>query len=334
MNALLNKLGTRQSTVAIDFGAEAVRVSALHHDAGGAWVVRSVFTLPSVDLAQGMPASVVHAFAERVRSMGLRGCRARVTISAIGFQTETATLPTLKEDELAASARFEAIGRLGVDETDTIIRHHALGGTGETSKVLLLTLPMLTARHAAEAVVAAGLHPESVEHAALAALSGVCQHQRGPESGLIAVLHVEPRAATVMLHRDGQLIFLRALRGEWTVLPAQAPAFDATMHEGDIPLESQDSDAGWRWSSLAEETLRCLRQGCGEAAWPERMFLSGAAACDRSLADALQGVCGMPVSAVACRGWAKAEMSLDAGWAACLGAATHDRARVSTRRAA
>ena len=51
MNALWNKLGTRQVTVAIDFGAEAVRVSALHHQADGAWVVRSAFTLPSVDLA-------------------------------------------------------------------------------------------------------------------------------------------------------------------------------------------------------------------------------------------------------------------------------------------
>jgi len=334
MNALLNKLGTRQLTVAIDFGADAVRVSALHRATDGGWVVRGAFTLPAVDLAQGMPASVVRAFAERVRAMGLRGCRARVTISAIGFQTETATLPTLQDDELAASARFEAIGRLSVDETDTIIRHHVLGATGDASRVLLLTLPVLTARHAAEAVVAAGLHPESVEHAALAALAGVCQHQRGPETGLVAMMHVEPRAATVMLHRDGELVFLRALRGEWTAAPAQAPSFDATMHEGDIPLESQDPDAGWRWSSLAEETLRCLRQGCGDAAWPERMFLSGATACDRSLADALQGVCGMPVSAVACRDWASSDRSLDAGWAACLGAATHDRVRVSQRRAA
>lgn len=334
MNALLNKFGTRQATVAVDFGADAVRVAALRRGEDGAWAVQSAFALPAVDLSQGMPASAVHALSDRVRAAGLRGCRARVTISAIAFQSETATLPSLEQGELAASARFEAIGRLGVDEADTIIRHFTLGGTGDTRQVLLLTLPALTARHAAEAVVASGLQPESIEHAAVSVISGVCGHQHEAEVGLTAFLHVEPRAATVMQLRDGRLTFLRALRGEWTAAPTAAPVVEATAHEGDIPLDTVDSDTGWRWSSLAEETLRCLRQACGDASWPDRLVVSGAAAGDRSLVDALRGVCGMPVAAAACPTWARAEQTLDAGWAACLSAAMHESGRASQRRAA
>lgn len=333
MKALLNNLAARQATVAVDFAADAVRVVALTRAAEGGWSVRQAFTLPAVDLAQGMPESVNRVFAARVRAAGLIGARARVTISAIGFQTEIATLPALEESELAASARFEAIGRLGVDEADTVIRHATLGGTGDSRQVLLLTLPALTARHAAEAVVASGLRPECMEHAAFAALAGTCGMQPELQAGLTALLHVEPRAATVMLHRDGRVVFVRAMRGEWTLAVPSAPA-SAVSHDGDIPLEPVDPEAGWRWSSLAEETLRCLRQSCGEASWPDRMVVTGAAANDRALIDALHGVCGMPVAPAACGTWATANITLDAGWAACLGACSRERAAGAKRRAA
>lgn len=327
MNALMNKLGTRQATVAVDFGADAVRVAAVGRASDGSWVVQHAFTLPAVDLAQGMPASIMQALTARVRAAGLRGCRARVTISAAAFQSDTASLPALEEGELAASARFEAIGRMGVDETDTVIRHLTLGGTGDSRQVLLLTLPMLTARHAAEAMVASGLRPETIEHSALAAVVETCGHQSELASGITAFVQVEPRSATVMLHRAGRVSFLRALRGEWTAAAA-TPVVEATVHEGDIPLDPVDADAGWRWSSLAEETLRCLRQACGENAWPDRLVLGGAAAGDRSLVDALRGVCGVPVIAAPCAAWVRSSIALDAGWAGCLAAATHDRARI------
>lgn len=333
MNALMNKLGARQATVAVDFGADAVRVAVLGRGRDGGLKADHSFTLPAVDLAQGMPESVSRALAARVRAMKLVGCRARVTISALAFQVETATLPALSESELEASARFEAIGRFGIDEDDSIVRHLTLGGSGDARQVLLMTLPVLTARHAAEAIVAAGLRPESVEHAAFAALEGACVHQPELESGLTALLHVEPRIATLMLHRDGRLLFVRAMRGEWTVAAPSAPVA-ATPIEGDIPLDPVDSDAGWRWSSLAEESLRFLRQGCGETSWPDRLVVSGAAACDRSLIEALRGVCGMPVAAAPCAQWAAAEVTLDAGWAACLGAGLRADAGASHRRAA
>lgn len=324
MKALFDNLTARQATVAVDFGADAVRVAAMTRGADGAWSVRQAFTLPAVDLAQGMPESVLRVFTARVHAARLVGARARVTISAIGFQSDTATLPALEENELAASARFEAIGRLGVDEADTIIRHMTLGGTGEARQVLLLTLPTLTARHAAEAVVASGLRPESIEHAAFAALSGACGFQPELTTGVTALLQVEPRAATLMLHRDGRVVLLRAMRGEWTMACAAAPV-SAASHEGDIPLDPVDPEAGWRWSSLAEETLRRLRQSCGDANWPDRLVVTGAAASDRSLIDALHGVCGMPVGAANCGSWAVSQITLDAGWASCLGACSRER---------
>lgn len=332
MNALMDKLGTRQATVAVDFGADAVRVAALRRGPDGRWSVAHAFTLPAVDLAQGMPASVLQTFAARVRAAGLRGCGARVTVRTAAFQTDTASLPALEESELAASARFEAIGRLGVDETDTVIRHLTLGGTGDARQVLLLTLPMLTARHAAEAVVASGLRPGSVEHAALAALDGVQGNQSATAEGLTALVHAENGSATVMLLRAGRVTFLRALRGEWKASAAPVPPVDARSQDGDIPLDPVDTDAGWRWSSLAEDTLRCLRQACGDGAWPDHLVVSGAAACDRGLIEALGGVCGTPVTAASCDTWAQSSITLDAGWAACLGAAMHERA--PRRRAA
>jgi hypothetical protein len=322
MSHFFDNLGARQATVAVDFGLDAVRVAMLRGSTDGAMQVQQAFTLPAVDLGHGVPESTMESFRARIRAAGVTGCHARITLPAPAFQSE-----------LAASARFEAIGRLGIDETSTIIRHLALGGTADARQVLLLTLPMRTASHAVEMAVAAGLQPESVEHAAFAALHGVATNRAEAGSGFTALLHAEPRSATLILQRDEQVVFMRSLRGEW-VIGAPRTAAPATHHEGDIPLEPVDDGSAWRWSSLAEETLRCLRQGCGDAAWPDRLVVSGPLACDRSLVEALRGVCGMPVEAADCASWSKASITLDAGWGACLGAAGRERAAMRGRRAA
>lgn len=319
MSRFLNNLGARQATVAVDFGLDAVRVAVLRIAAGGGMEVQQAFTLPPVDLAHGVPQSMMQSFAARIRSAGVSGCRARITLPAPAFQSEIATLPSLEASELAASARFEAIGRLGVDESSTIIRHLTLGGTADARQVLLLTLPMHTARHAVEMAVAAGLQPESVEHAAFASLRGACLRQPEAGSGFTALLHVEPRSATIVLFREGRTMFLRSLRGEW-VMSAPRTSAPITLQDGDIPLEPADDASVWRWSSLSEETLRCLRQGCGEAAWPDRLVLTGVVAADRTLVEALGGVCGMPVQTAGCANWVRASAEIDAGWASCLGA--------------
>ena len=64
------------------------------------------------------------------------------------------------------------------------------------------------------------------------------------------------------------------------------------------------------------------------------MVVTGAAGNDRALIDALHGVCGMPVAPAACDRWVKANVTLDAGWAASLGAAIRSRAGETKRRAA
>ncbi|MFM8641838.1 MAG: hypothetical protein ACKOEP_03250, partial [Phycisphaerales bacterium] len=120
------------------------------------------------------------------------------------------------------------------------------------------------------------------------------------------MLHLEDRAATLAMVRDGNLAFFRTVRGDWS--PTAAPA--APTHAGGmttmlrladepIPLEDPEAGpAGWRWCSLAEESLRCLRhvQRAASSWWPRAIVLTGPAAVDPQAAATVESVCGAPTS--------------------------------------
>jgi hypothetical protein len=120
------------------------------------------------------------------------------------------------------------------------------------------------------------------------------------------MLHLEDRAATLAMVRDGNLSFFRTVRGDWS--PSAGPA--APTHAGGmttmlrladepIPLENTDAGpAGWRWCSLAEESLRCLRhfQRAASNWWPRAIVLTGPAAVDPQAAATVESVCGAPTS--------------------------------------
>ena len=327
---------TKQTTaIAVDFAADALRCIAIEHAVDGTWTRRVAFELPAAPLDRSMDDSALREFSAKVSEAGLTGCKCRVTIASHLFRMDMAQLTSMSENELAKSARFEAIDRFNVNEADVMIQHASLPcKTAGKSALLLLSVPLLYIRNATQAVMAAGLSPCSIENAACAALHGAELRHDGFNIGLIAFMHIEPQQAVLLLMKDGQLQAIRAMQGDWAVA---APSTEVATNTNDnsLALEPVASEGAWRWSSLAEETLRCMRQACVESSLPTRMLVTGAPSSDHELLETFKGVCGLESVSLNSAGWSTgAEKLTSDTWAAALGAASLDFKNISSARAA
>ena len=327
---------TKQTTaIAVDFAADALRCIAIEQAADGTWTRRVAFELPAAPLDRSMDDSALREFSAKVSEAGLTGCKCRVTIASHLFRMEMAQLTSISENELPKIAHFEAIGRFNVNEADVMIQHASLPcKTAGKSALLLMAVPLLIIRNATQAVMAAGLSPCSIENAACAALHGAELRHDGFNTGLIAFMHIEPQQAVLLVMKDGQLQSVRAMQGDWAVA---APSTEVATNTNDnsLALEPFASQDAWRWSSLAEETLRCMRQACVESSLPTRMLVTGAPSSDHELLETFKGVCGLESVSLNSAGWSTgAERLTSDTWAAALGAASLDFKNISSARAA
>ena len=327
---------TKQTTaIAVDFAADALRCVAIEQAADGTWTRRVAFELPAAPLDRSMDDSALREFSAKVSEAGLNGCKCRVTIASHLFRMDMAQLPSMSENELAKSAHFEAIDRFNVNEADVMIQHASLPcKTAGKSALLLLSVPLLYIRNATQAVMAAGLSPCSIENAACAALHGAELRHDGFNTGLIAFMHIEPQQAVLLVMKDGQLQSVRAMQGDWAVA-APSTEVDTNTIDNSLALEPVASQDAWRWSSLAEETLRCMLQACVASSLPTRMLVTGAPSSDHKLLETFKGVCGLESVSLNSAGWSTgAEKLTSDTWAAALGAASLDFKNISSARAA
>ena len=327
---------TKQTTaIAVDFAADALRCIAIEQAVDGTWTRRVAFELPPAPLDRSMDDSALREFSARVSEAGLTGCKCRVTIASHLFRMEMAQLTSMSENELAKSAHFEAIDRFNVNAADVMIQHASLPcTTAGKSALLLLSVPLLYIRNATQAAMAAGLSPCSIQNAACAALHGAELRHDGFNIGLIAFMHIEPQQAVLLLMKDGQLQSVRAMQGDWAVA-APSTEIATNTNDNSLALEPVASEGAWRWSSLAEETLRCMRQACVESSLPTRMLVTGAPSSDHELLESFRGVCGLESVSLNSAGWSKgAEKLTSDTWAAALGAASLDFKNISSVRAA
>lgn len=303
--------------VAIDFGRSSTRLLQLNHADGIAYGCRAAAEIPGAGMPGGSgPLASEADLGSRMRQVldGLGFVRglATVTVPAECFQSDIARMPQMTDAELADSVRFEALDRFGIRPEDSSIGHVRLGGTaGGTQEVLMLALPRAWVQRASAIASAAGLGLVRIEHAALAALRAVGRQRASEcadpaEAQDFAMLHLEDRVATLAIVREGNLSFMRSIAGDWA--PAGMTSIRRTasgrgtslrLADDDIPVGSEGGpcdSAGWRWCSLAEESLRCLRhfQRTSGGWWPRAIAITGPAAMDPQAAATIESVCGAP----------------------------------------
>jgi len=340
------------SLVAVDFGTTTVRllqVTGQHVTA---------MELPC-EIFAGDP---VHGSpdpgglgADIQRSMtggGFQGRRCAVTLPASCFLSDTIVLPELDDDDRADSLRWEAVDRFSVEHDDVAVGALRLrvptgativnpgsGGSGTPAPAplpavpggsagtehVLIALRRTTAMHALNPLVAAELTPVRVESAALAGLRTAWAHWARTSHEPLAFVHIEPTLATFLLARDQELVFHRAMPGQYQLAtttlshkvtassrlhatePPPRPGATSTSGRaaapaGDpdaIPVEVRSPAAdrrAFRWSGLADEILQCLRyverRGAGQ--WPGGLITSGPCAGQVELLATLESICGVP----------------------------------------
>lgn len=300
--------------IAADFGRSGVRLLQLAPGAAEYMCTAAAEIPGSVVAGNGSqldPATMAARIHDALRGLGFRGQRIAATLPAELFQVDMARLPAMADEELAESVRFEATDRFGIDRDGHAIGHLRLGGTaGGGTEVLMMAVPRSAVSAACAALGTRDTHAFRIEHAALAALRAIGR-QRASEcddpadARDYALLHLEDRVATLVLLRDGAVAFLRAIRGDWA--PAGATQLRRTqagrpivLDDGAIPLDGPvpDGTASWRWCTLAEESLRCLRHFEKSTAgwWPRELVLTGPAAMDPQAAATVESVCGVRAS--------------------------------------
>ncbi|MBM4098532.1 MAG: hypothetical protein FJ260_01040 [Planctomycetes bacterium] len=301
--------------VAVDFGRSSVRLLQLA--AGGtAYRCLAAAEIPGSLLEGNGPRLDADAMSARiretVRGLGFSGQRATATLPAELFQTDIARLPAMDDKELAESVRFEALDRFGMDADSAVIGHLRLGGTaGGGNEVLMFAVPREAVATATRAVNTGDTAAVRIEHASLAALRAATRQRlsecEDPAAARdYALLHLEDRVATLLVLREGNICFLRSIRGEWAsagmtmIGRTRTGRTMAGLGEGAIELESDTGDHGtaWRWCALAEESLRCLRhvERASGGWWPQEVAITGPAAVDPEAAATVESVCGVRTS--------------------------------------
>ena len=118
--------------IAVDFGRSSVRVLQL--GAGGtAYRCAAAAEIPGTVFEGNGPRFEPLAMAERirgaVRGLGFAGNRVSATLPAELFQVDIARMPSMSDQELAESVRFEALDRFGLESSEAVVGFLRLGAT-------------------------------------------------------------------------------------------------------------------------------------------------------------------------------------------------------------
>jgi hypothetical protein len=318
-----------RATVALDLGTDGVRAIVL--DEGPGVRDSAFFRTPAGEQPWG--DSVRAELTRWVRAHGLHGASAQLVLNARVILADTAVMPAMPDAELSTSVRFEAADRWNLDQVSSVVRHMRLAtGSSTAQSILLLATRQEQLDAAVDLALHSGLHPTHVECAPLAAARGAVRWNRSIVEGDVAMLHLDPRVATLMVLRGGELAMFRSIEGEWG---RNGLRTRHTSADGDIPLEPDHDHPAWRWAGLAEEVLLLLRNGCTQSNWPGRMVLTGPCATESELLQTLQGVCGLSVTFAGSDRWIPASESLtDESWASAIGCLAEEPATAEARRAA
>jgi len=346
------------SLIAVDFGSTTVRllqVAGQHVTA--VELPCEIFASDPVNGAPD-PGGLSEDLQRVIEGGGFHGRRCAVALPSSAFLTDIVAIPEFEDEDRVEGLACEAVDRFGVKPEEVTAGALVLAppptptiapavpppvanpGAPTGPEQLLLAVRRRTAMLALEPLLRAELAPVRLEHAALAALRAAWAHWSRQPRGVVAFVHVEPTLATMLMARDGALLFHRAIAGQFGTPRSAAAAGDPDA----IPLEVRAAGAdrrAFRWSGLADEILQCLRyverRGAGQ--WPSALIASGPCAGQVELIATLESICGVPTHAMTGCGVVDplpATLSPEI-WATALGMAAVDleqRTLLDTRRAA
>lgn len=358
------RMATRRNTslIAVDFGAQAVRV--LQVVAQHVTAMELPCEIFASDPVHGSadPGGLGQDLARALDGGEFQGRRCAVTLPSSCFLADSVVLPELGDEERGESLRWEAVDRFAVEHDEVTVGALPLrAGSGATivgsiapnapaptpganspagSENLLIALRRATAMRALEPLLHAGLAPVRLESAALAGLRTAWAHWSRTSNEPLAFVHIEPSMATVLLARSNELLFHRTIAGQFQSTRTIAAA--ANPDEIPVEVRGPGSDRrAFRWSGLADEILQCLRyverRGAGQ--WPGGLITSGPAAGQVELLATLESICGVPSQTTSAAGVVDplpATLS-PSTWAAALGTAAIDldpQTQLDARRAA
>lgn len=314
--------------IAVDYGRRSIRMLQASRGSHG-YACTAAEELPGWVLAANDDENIGNALAESLRKIvskcGFVGNTCSLVLPAELFQSDTARLPVMSDAELKQSIEFEATDRFGVDKATTSLGYIRLGQPlAGQQDVLIMAAPRTAVDAAVRPARSAGLGAVHLEHAAFAALRTIARQRRAEivdetEAANFAMVHLEDRIATLVVVHEGTPTMVRSVLGDWApermtaarsavrspgqraqpAAPARVPSSGDTAIsiDGEEPQGAPEAQtqANWRWCSLAEETLRCLRhlERTLNGWWPSKLVITGPSACDPQVVASMESVCAV-----------------------------------------
>ncbi|MEM7683170.1 MAG: pilus assembly protein PilM, partial [Planctomycetota bacterium] len=220
----------RLSPIAVDFGADALKVLQIETGGEGAMSLVAAASVPLPDAARQESATRSSFLAETLKTVlrqrPFRGKRAMIAIPAFQTLAHNYEIPACNDQDLASQADLYLQTRLGLDPRRVVARHQSAGNVARDgrnmTRVLTTAAPRETVMHYVELAQGAKLEVEGVHSEAACVVGGfsrVFNRRAGDEDRPVLYIDLGAVSTKIALAQGPKLVLARvaAVGGDaWT----------------------------------------------------------------------------------------------------------------------
>ncbi len=214
------------SMVGLDIGASGIRAVQLRPPRkGGPPLIRhaSWIDLPPDVLREGElldPKALTKALRQLWRRGRFRRRKVAFAVPASSVLTRQLDLPWMNPEDFRSALRFQVMDALPMDIDTVQLDYHLLermaradgkGHTIDENRILVVAAQRLQTSAIAQAIRDADLEPVIADHAPLALIRAVNQGLLPEDSTAHAIVDIGAEQMTVIVHAQGQPLFIRVL---------------------------------------------------------------------------------------------------------------------------
>ncbi|MDO9486406.1 MAG: type IV pilus assembly protein PilM [Actinomycetota bacterium] len=229
------------SMVGLDIGTSGIRAVELQtsHKSPQPTIARAAWTaLPSGVLDDGVlldPKALTRTLKQLWRRGHFKRRKVAFSVPSASVLTRQIDLPWMEPSDFRSALRYQAMDALPMDIDSVQLDYHLLerrvridskGSTHDENRILIVAAELAQTRALAQAIREANLEPVIADHAPLALIRSVCQGQVTRDSHVRAIVDIGAQQMTVIVHAQGQPLFIRVLSPAGGSLATEAIAVE------------------------------------------------------------------------------------------------------------
>lgn len=212
------------SFVGLDIGSSGIRAALVKRHRGEVEISRAAsIDLPEGSVSNGIvgdPKAVVSALKKLWRHGRFGTRRVAFALSDSGVLTRQVDLPWMPPTDFATALRYQIGDALPVDLATVELDYHLLteienvddiGNPMPVNRILVVAANRTSTEDEAHILRQAGLEPISADSSAFALIRAACRGEVPTDDRVSAIADIGADQLTVVIHQNGQPLFLRTI---------------------------------------------------------------------------------------------------------------------------